>query len=71
MVKVMQATYEKGKLVLSEELGSQLEGQVLNVIIFQVDEVKRRQERFLAFVDKHAFSLPETYQFNREELYDL
>ncbi|MCA9935536.1 MAG: hypothetical protein KC415_16485 [Anaerolineales bacterium] len=69
MVKVIQATYEKGKLLLTEELGAQLEGQVLNVIVFQADETKRRRERFLAFVDKHGFSLPDTYQFNREELY--
>lgn len=70
MYKMMQATYEKGKLLLTEELGKQLEGQRLYVIVFKADELERKKERFFDFVDKHSFSLPESYRFNRDELYD-
>lgn len=70
MYKMMQATYEKGKLLLTEELGAQLEGQRLYVVIFKVNDHEHKKERFFDFVDKHSFSLPQTYQFNRDELYD-
>lgn len=68
MYRIMQATYEKGKLLLTEELENQLEGQRLYVIIFKANDLEHKKERFFDLVDRHSFSLPESYRFNRDEL---
>jgi hypothetical protein len=47
MYKMMQATYEKGKLLLTEELETQLEGQRLYVVIFKANDHEHKKERFL------------------------
>lgn len=70
MYTIAQATYRNGNLILNKKLGSEMEGRTLNVVIFEVNDVERKKEQFFEFVDKIAFPLPESYKFNRDEIYD-
>jgi len=70
MPVVVEATYKKGQLVLDQLLESKKEGQKFKVILIEQDSLEAQKERFFRFVDQHAFTLPENYQFNREEIYE-
>ena len=45
MVKVLQAIYKDGQLVLSEELDPALEDKQLRIIVFDADELGQKKER--------------------------
>lgn len=70
MYKISQAVYQDGNLILSEKLHPAMEGKSLKVIILDTDDLEVKKERFFRLVDRHAFALPQDYQFNREELYE-
>ncbi|NEQ65025.1 MAG: hypothetical protein F6K21_05895 [Symploca sp. SIO2D2] len=70
MYQISQATYQNGSLILRERLSPTLEGRKFKVIILDTNEIETKQERFLELVEKHSFTLPVNYQFNRDELYD-
>jgi predicted DNA-binding antitoxin AbrB/MazE fold protein len=77
MSKVLQATYQDGKLALDEKLDAALEGKKLRIIVLEALEagdqgeqiLEPRKQRFLEQLQQHSFTLPENYQFDREELY--
>lgn len=70
MYQVLQAVCRDGQLVLSEKLGTDLEGKRLNIIVLDVDEFERKRKRFFEFVDQHAITLPADYHFDRDDLYE-
>jgi predicted DNA-binding antitoxin AbrB/MazE fold protein len=79
MSKILQATYQDGKLALDEKLDAAMEGRKLRIIVLEdVTEAKEegdqalepRKQRFLEQLQQHSFILPEGYKFNREELYE-
>ncbi|MCB8965833.1 MAG: hypothetical protein H6660_02975 [Ardenticatenaceae bacterium] len=70
MYQILQATYQGGHLILNKKLEDGMEGKVLNVVVFEVDERENKQKQFLEFVDRHPILLSDTYSFNREEIYD-
>lgn len=79
MSKVLQATYQDGKLALDEKLDAAMEGRKLRIIVLEdVTEVEHeadqglepRKQRFLEQLQQHSFTLSEGYKFNREELYE-
>lgn len=47
-----------------------MEGKSLKVIVLEADDIETKRERFFQLVDKHHFTLPKDYRFDREELYD-
>jgi len=68
---VLEATYQQGQLVLNRRLETEKEGKKFKVILIEEeDSLSATKEAFFQFVEKHAFTLPEDYQFNREELYE-
>jgi predicted DNA-binding antitoxin AbrB/MazE fold protein len=67
---VLEATYQKGLLVLNQNLGSEQEGKKFKVILLEEEPLEAKKERFFQFVKQHSFILPEDYCFNREELYE-
>lgn len=75
MVKMIEATYRDGNLILSQTLHSDLEGKKVRVLVFETPEIdekiigKANKKNFLEHAKKFAFKLPEEYQFNREEIY--
>jgi hypothetical protein len=79
MNKVLQATYQDGKLVLDEKLDTALEGRRLTLILVKdsaelQDDVEPilepRKQRFLEQLQQHSFELPKDYRFDREALYE-
>jgi len=70
MPVVVEATYKKGLLVLDHLLETKKEGKKFKVILIEQDSLEAKKERFFRFVDQHTFTLPEDYQFNREEIYE-
>jgi predicted DNA-binding antitoxin AbrB/MazE fold protein len=70
MPVVVEATYKKGLLVLDHLLETEKEGKKFKVILIEQDSLEANKERFFRFVDQHSFTLPEDYQFNREEIYE-
>ncbi|GAA6619862.1 hypothetical protein [Scytonema sp. NUACC26] len=77
MVKLVQATYTNGELILREKLDSELEGKILQIMIFEssefdetIDSSEFKIKRFLERVKNYSFQLPPDYKFNREEIYD-
>ncbi len=77
--QVLQATYHDGNLVLEERLDAAWEGKKLKIIVLEDvaqtqnrDDVplEERKQNFLAKFRRYSFTLPENYQFNREELYE-
>jgi len=71
MYQVMQATYRNGQLILQDKLLQLLEGQTVQVIVFNPQDVMElKKERFLNFVTKQKVVLPKDYRFNRVELYE-
>ncbi|WP_347274115.1 hypothetical protein [Candidatus Kuenenia sp.] len=67
---VTKATYKKGTLVLDQSLGLEKEGKKFKIIIVEEETTHVKKERFLQYVEKHAFTLPKDYKFNREEIYE-
>lgn len=67
---VTKATYKKGTLVLDQSLGLEKEGKKFKIIIVEEETTPAKKERFLQSVEKHAFTLPKDYKFNREEIYE-
>lgn len=67
---ITQATYKKGTLVLDQSLGIEKEGKKFKIIIIEEESIKTKKERFLQSIEKHAFTLPKDYQFNREEIHE-
>lgn len=79
MSKVLQATYQDGKLALDEKLDAAMEGRKLRIIVLEdVTEAENegdqalepRKQIFLEQLRYHSFTLPKDYVFNREELYE-
>ena len=70
MQEILQATYKNGHLILNKKLNSVLEGKTLNVMVWDTDEFEAKKERFLEFVDRQSFVLPQDYVFDREELHE-
>ena len=71
MPLVLEATYQQGRLVLNRHLETDKEGKKFKVILLEEpDNLATKKAQFFQFVEKHAFTLPEDYQFNREELYE-
>ena len=69
-MQVLEATYKKGAFVLDHRLSMEEESKKFNIIIAKADKVKNKKEQFFQFVEKHSFILPESYRFNREEIYE-
>jgi len=68
MYQVMQATYRNGQLILQDKLLKLLEGQTVQVIVFNPQDVMElKKERFLNFIAKQKVILPKDYRFNRED----
>ena len=67
---VTKATYKKGTLVLDQSLGLEKEGKKFKIIIVEEETIHSKKERFLQSIEKHAFTLPKDYQFNREEIHE-
>ena len=65
-----KATYKKGTLVLDQSLGLEKEGKKFKIIIVDEENNKAKKERFLQSVEKHSFTLPKDYHFNREEIHE-
>ena len=72
MSKVLQATYQDGKLALDEKLDAALEGRKLRIIVLEdvteaEDEgdqaLEPRKQRFLEQLQQHSFTLPESYKY--------
>jgi hypothetical protein len=70
MYKLRQATCNNGNLILDEKLSKEWEGKSFQVIVFETDEIAIKKKRFFDFVDHYSFTIPNDYQFNREELYE-
>ncbi len=70
MYKLLQATCNNGNLILDEKLSKEWEGKSFQVIVFETDEIAIKKKRFFDFVDQYSFTIPNDYQFNREELYE-
>ena len=77
MVKIVQATYTNGELVLSEKLNPELEGKTVQIMIFEpsessetMDSRETKIKEFLTRVKNYSFKIPSGYKFNREEIYD-
>jgi len=70
MYQVIQATYRNGQLILQDKLLQLLEGQTVQVIVFNPrDVIELKKERFRKFIARQKLVLPENYRFNRAELY--
>lgn len=69
MELVLNATYHAGTLVLEHELGKEKEGKMFRVVVLDEEPADRRKSRFLLASKRHAFSLPEGYRFDRDEIY--
>jgi len=67
MYKILQATCNNGNLVFDEKLSNEWEGKSFQVIVFETDEIEVNKKRFFDLVDRYSFTLPDDYQFNREE----
>ena len=67
---VTKATYKKGTLVLDQSLGLEKEGKKFKIIIVEEETTPGKKERFLQSIEKHAFTLPKDYKFNRQEIYE-
>ena len=67
---VTKATYKNGTLVLDQSLGLEKEGKKFKIIIVEEEKVRTKKERFLQSIEKHAFTLPKDYKFNREEIHE-
>jgi len=67
---LLNATYKSGALILDERLGIEKEGKKFKVILIEKDSPKVKKEKFFDFIEKHAFTLPKDFKFNREELHD-
>ncbi len=70
MYKLLQATCNNGNLILDEKLSKEWEGKSIQVIVFETDEIAIKKKRFFDFVAQYYFTIPNDYQFNREELYE-
>ncbi|MCL1464356.1 hypothetical protein [Argonema galeatum] len=70
MSKIFQATCNNGNLILDEKLSNEWEGKSFQVILVENDEIEVKKQRFFEFVERSSFTLPDDYQFNREELYE-
>lgn len=70
MYQILQGTYQDGRLILNKKLHANMEGKLLQVVVFETDETTNKKEQFLRFVERKPLILPAEYQFNREELYD-
>ncbi|MGR3177166.1 MAG: hypothetical protein ACUZ8E_03810 [Candidatus Anammoxibacter sp.] len=68
---VTKATYKNGMLVLDQSLGLEKEGKKFKIIIVEEEKkIRSKKERFLQSIEKHAFTLPKDYKFNRDEVYE-
>lgn len=68
---VLEATYKNGLLILDQGLESKHEGKRFKLLVIEAqDTLEAEKERFFQFVEKHAFTLPNDYKFNREEIYE-
>jgi len=56
--------------ILDEKLSDEWEDKNFQIIIPETNETEVKKKRFFDFVDQHHFTLPEDYQFNREEIYE-
>ncbi|BDA75073.1 unknown protein [Calothrix sp. PCC 7716] len=77
MVQLLQGICNNGKLILKEELSSELEGKSLQVMIIDTSESNQdfsshesKLKQFMEQVKRYSFRLPEDYKFNRDEIYD-
>lgn len=77
MVKWVQAIYTNGEVILCENLCSELEDKILQIMIFEssefdekIDYSESKINQFLERVKNYSFQLPPDYKFNREEIYD-
>ena len=68
MYQILNARYENGRLLLEEKLLNVKEGKKVRVIVVDNEETNIRKAAFLASVEKYRFTLPDDYQFNRDEL---
>ncbi len=67
MNKILDATYNDGKLILKDKLDSSNEGKNMKILLLNFDSVESKKKEFLNAVKNHSFKLPEDYKFNREE----
>jgi hypothetical protein len=70
MYQILQGTYQDGRLILNKKLDAEMEGKVLQVVVFEAGKIKNKKAQFLRFVNSKPIVLPQGYHFNREELYD-
>lgn len=70
MYKILQATCNNGNLILDEKLSNKWEGKSFQIILVDPDEIEVKKQRFFEFVERYSLTIPDDYQFNREELYD-
>jgi predicted DNA-binding antitoxin AbrB/MazE fold protein len=79
MNKILEATYSKGTLILSEAIDPALEGKKLKIVVLEAQETAenltseqrvQRVKDFLAWAKQISFKLPPDYQFNRDELHE-
>jgi predicted DNA-binding antitoxin AbrB/MazE fold protein len=70
MQMILEATYKDGVLVPDRSLGSDKEGKKFKVIVFEEKKLDAKRDQFFQFVRDHGFSLPEDYQFGRDEIYE-
>ncbi|MCP4345798.1 MAG: hypothetical protein GY795_09760 [Desulfobacterales bacterium] len=70
MQLVLNATYKDGAFIPDQNLGMDKEGKKFKIFIVEEEKTEIRKEQFFRFVEKYAFSLPEDYKFDREELHE-
>lgn len=66
---VLGAVYRNGTLILDRDLGAESEGKKYTVVLKAEESIEAKKERFFRMAEKHAFTLPEDYRFDREEIY--
>jgi len=70
MQLIVGATYKNGAFIPDQSLEQEQEGKQFRLIVIEKEKVGTEKKRFLRFVEKYAFALPEDYRFNREEIYE-
>ena len=70
MHKVLEVIYKNGVLILDKDLGIDKEGKKFKIFLFDEENREEKKKRFFNSVEKHSFSLPEDYVFNREEAHE-
>jgi predicted DNA-binding antitoxin AbrB/MazE fold protein len=71
MELVLKAVYKNGVLVPDRSLGADKEGKSFKLVLVEEEASDGKKERFFRFVEEHAFTIPDDYSFNRDDLYEI